>query len=406
MTKDRLALAVSIATALVWFSFQQRARGASRLLPFQGRITDSQGQGVADGERTIQFKLYNALVGGQAVWSGEVQKLSVNGGLVSTILGSKVTLGGVDFNQDLYLELTIDANGDSQITISDPPLLPRQAVFPSVFALEAANSRKLANHDWSALFAGEGATNPPTGKISGNRILNRSITSEQLEVGIIDERFIKKGSVGSDQIAPGAVTSTQISAGAITANSLVKEVAEALVPPGSIMPFGGPAENVPIGWLLCNGRVINSVLEPQFSRLWNAIGTAWGGDGPQGFNLPDLRGLFIRGVDRDLNGQVSGQDSDATSRVSIKAGGNSGNEVGSYQGSEFLAHFHGTAINTPNNQGVDLFGTGVLDSSTLPRPGALMFGGGAGIGFAQNSQRVGGNETRPKNASVNYIIKY
>jgi len=106
-------LGVGMGVGLQW-----PAKAAARLLPFQGRLTDAQGQVVADGERVVQFKLYNAPVGGQAVWNGEVQKLTVNSGLVSTLLGSKATLGGVDFNQDLYLELTLDANGDGQITLA------------------------------------------------------------------------------------------------------------------------------------------------------------------------------------------------------------------------------------------------------------------------------------------------
>src|SRR5688572_13425799 len=125
---------------------------AARLLPFQGRLSDANGAAIADGARVVQFKIYDAPVGGRAVWNGEVQKLSVNGGLVSTILGTKASLSGVDFNQELYLELTIDANADNQITLSDPPLLPRQSILPAVFAYEAGNSRTLDGYNWSPLF--------------------------------------------------------------------------------------------------------------------------------------------------------------------------------------------------------------------------------------------------------------
>ncbi len=102
--------------------------------------------------RVVQFKIYDAPVGGQVVWNGEVQKLTVNGGLVSTVLGSKASLGSVDFNKSLYLELTIDANNDNQITSADPPMLPRQAILPAVFSKESANSRSLAGYDWTPLF--------------------------------------------------------------------------------------------------------------------------------------------------------------------------------------------------------------------------------------------------------------
>ena len=79
--------------------------------------------------------------GGTAVWQGEVHKLSVNNGLISTVLGSKASLAGIDFNRALYLEITTDANNDNSITLADPPLLPRQSIIPTVFAIEAASAR-------------------------------------------------------------------------------------------------------------------------------------------------------------------------------------------------------------------------------------------------------------------------
>ena len=63
-----------------------------RLLPFQGRLTDASGVPVADGAKVVQFKISDAPTGGTAVWNGEVQKVTVNGGLVSTLLGRKADL--------------------------------------------------------------------------------------------------------------------------------------------------------------------------------------------------------------------------------------------------------------------------------------------------------------------------
>ena len=50
-----------------------------------------------------------------------------------------------------------------------------------------------------------------------------------------------------------------------------------------------------------------------YANLFAAIGTAWGiGDGPTTFNLPDMRGNFLRGVDPGI-----GQDPDAASRTAL-----------------------------------------------------------------------------------------
>src|SRR6266478_4859982 len=96
-----------IPTLLALFaSFNLFAAEAPKLLPFQGRLTDASGVAVTDGARLVQFKIYDAPVGGQAVWNGEVQKLTVNAALISTVLGSKASLSSVDFNKSLYLELT------------------------------------------------------------------------------------------------------------------------------------------------------------------------------------------------------------------------------------------------------------------------------------------------------------
>jgi hypothetical protein len=181
---------------------------ATRLLPFQGRLTDANGAVIADGARVVQFKVYDAPVGGRAVWNGEVQKLTVNGGLVSTILGTKAALSSVDFNQDLYLEITIDANADNQITLSDPPLLPRQSILPAVFAFEAGNARALDGYNWTSLF---GTNNPAEGTLLLAKIADGSLTTAK----------IQDGAISSAKIANGAVLRTKLdTTGAAAGQSL------------------------------------------------------------------------------------------------------------------------------------------------------------------------------------------
>jgi microcystin-dependent protein len=54
---------------------------------------------------------------------------------------------------------------------------------------------------------------------------------------------------------------------------------------GEIRLFGFP--RVPDGWLACSGQ---SLPISQYDTLYAIIGTTYGGDGAQTFNLPDLRG--------------------------------------------------------------------------------------------------------------------
>ena len=148
------------------------------------------------------------------------------------------------------------------------------------------------------------------------------------------------------------------------------------MPAGTITSFGGAT--IPNGWLLCDGALIDRI---QYQTLFNVIGVAWGnGNGTTTFNLPDLRGAFLRGV-----AGSSTRDPDKTTRTAMNTGGNSGNNVGSYQADELESHYHSII----GNNGINAGGTS--------------HGGTSGT---FNSGATGGNETRPKNAYVFYIIKY
>ena len=218
----RTALCVALTLAL-GYSFVAKAL-ETKLIPFQGRLTDASGQVISDGALVVQFKLYDAPVGGQAVWNGEVQKLSVNGGLVNTVLGTKSSLKKVDFSESTYLEITIDANNDGKIGPEDPPLLPRQSIIPAVFAAQAAeaksaeNAEKLGGYDWSVVFS----DGDPRSGIPGGKLKDGSITSGKIASGAVTSAKIAKGAVTSSQIANGAVDSNQIATGAVASNQLAK----------------------------------------------------------------------------------------------------------------------------------------------------------------------------------------
>ncbi|MEN0045503.1 MAG: phage tail protein [Bacteroidota bacterium] len=164
-----------------------------------------------------------------------------------------------------------------------------------------------------------------------------------------------------------------------------------VTPVGSVMPFAG--SSVPKGWLLCDGRTIRRDL---YADLFAVIGINWGrGDGSTTFHLPDLRGEFLRGVDGSAN-----EDPDKSSRTAKYAGGSTGNSVGSYQEDEFKSHSHGVENTNLNvlGEGLD-FKAFVADENNNVSV-SNSFNGNNPI------SESGGSETRPKNAYVNYIIKY
>ncbi|WP_025036302.1 phage tail protein [Bradyrhizobium sp. DOA9] len=59
---------------------------------------------------------------------------------------------------------------------------------------------------------------------------------------------------------------------------------------GEIRLFGFP--RVPDGWLACNGQAMSI---SEYQVLYAVIGTTYGGDGVNTFNLPDLRGRVAIG---------------------------------------------------------------------------------------------------------------
>src|SRR5438034_4051677 len=188
------------------------AQQAPRLLPFQGRLTDQNGVAVSNGVKLVQFKIYDVPTGGSPIWAGELHRTTVNGGLVNVMLGSKTPLSGVDFDKQLYLELTVDVSGptgqpDNAITAADPPMLPRQVILPVIFAKESADSRLLDGYDWSALF---GTNNPARGTLLDSKIRDGSINATK----------IQPGTITASQIAPQAITANLIGNGTITSNQI------------------------------------------------------------------------------------------------------------------------------------------------------------------------------------------
>ncbi len=64
-------------------------------------------------------------------------------------------------------------------------------------------------------------------------------------------------------------------------------------PIGTIIPFGGTNNSVPKGWLLCDG----AAYDPNtYADLFGIVQYTYGRSGIN-FMTPDLRGVFLRGVD-------------------------------------------------------------------------------------------------------------
>nr|DAX23200.1 MAG TPA: tail collar fiber protein [Caudoviricetes sp.] len=137
-----------------------------------------------------------------------------------------------------------------------------------------------------------------------------------------------------------------------------------MIPSGAVLYFAG--QTAPAGWLKANGAAVSRTA---YAALFAAIGTTYGaGDGRSTFNLPDLRGEFVRGWD-------DGRGIDR------------GRVFGSAQSDELRAHTHG---GVPQRTGDN------------DRGGASSWYSIDGVG---QTESFGGSETRPRNLALLACIK-
>ena len=113
-------------------------------------------------------------------------------------------------------------------------------------------------------------------------------------------------------------------AGKVLATSILQAA-----PPGYAGYFAGTS--APAGWLKANGAALSRTL---YADLFAAVGTTYGaGDGHSTFNLPDMRGEFVRGWD-------DGRGIDP------------GRVFGSVQSDNTRRHIHGTGLMSDTDDAV------------------------------------------------------
>jgi len=444
-----LAFAAAIATS----SAQTPAT-----MSYQGRVSNAAGVLIGSdvpANRSVIFKFYSTSTGGIPVFA-ESQTVTISNGEFSVLLGNGTGVSGLRgpsapastpfislasvMKGDIYLGVTIDDGTPA----ADPEITPRQQIVSAAFAYRAKVAEGLIDGSLSTSMLADtsvttnkiGSSQVTTakvadanittakiadanvttakiadGSVTGAKIAANAITTDKIADGAITVGDIGNGQVNSDKIADGSVTSLDISDGTVNtvdlANNavttakvadgaidyakLAAAVQQSLTPVGTILPYAG--DNAPTGWLLCTGTTVS---RSTYSALYSIVGNRFGyGDNSSTFHLPDFRGRFLRGRDGGAN-----HDPDRASRTAMATGGNTGDAVGSIQADQFRSHTHpyldiyysengGTGTSYVNGKG-----SGETDGDNEPWE------------VARTSSAAGGNETRPTNANVNYIIKY
>jgi len=178
------------------------------------------------------------------------------------------------------------------------------------------------------------------------------------------------------------------------------------VPSGAV--FCIAVATVPPDYLECNGA---SVSRTTYSALFDVIGTAYGTASSSTFNLPDLRGEFIRGFDH-------GRGADAGRAIATAQSGQ--NEAHTHGAGSYTSDTHSasgtiTGISESFNNGGSC--TGVFTKSaghnTDGTPSQHSDSGACGrASFSDShnhaitgSSSSDGDESRPRNISMMYVIK-
>ena len=163
------------------------------------------------------------------------------------------------------------------------------------------------------------------------------------------------------------------------------------VPTGSIHAMAG--NNVPSGYLKCNGQAVS---QTQYAALYAIIGSTYGQTATT-FNLPDLRGEFIRGW--------------ADNRSDLDAG----RGFGTNQGDQNKQHSHSATSNVSDpghhhayidqqahNEGYRPWKAGDNDCGQRNKNTNNAF---TGISVTTTVHSSGGSEARPYNIAMLYVIK-
>ena len=126
--------AAAILVAILLLALPARADELPKTISYQGKLTNSEGIPVNDGQVTMEFSFYDTDTGGAPIWPSsapESHDVTVTQGLYNVCIGSE-TEGGIDLAFDEAYWLEVAVHGET--------LTPRQQLTAVGYALNSLSS--------------------------------------------------------------------------------------------------------------------------------------------------------------------------------------------------------------------------------------------------------------------------
>ena len=228
-----------------------------------------------------------------------------------------------------------------------------------------------SDHDWYEV----GGTTP------ADAITDDIYTQGNVGIGVLNPTT--KLDIGGDLKVSLLTAGTSIDEVLVVdGTGLVKKI-PALVPPGMVNAFAGTT--APTGYLICDGSAVSRTT---YADLFAVTGTNYGvGDGATTFNLPDLRGEFIRGFD-------AGRGVDPTR---------------GFGSNQLASPVVGDDNNTPNDYSMQVsgFSPQFFDNYDPAYAAIFFYYSTATSAYQIQSSPTGMlRGSRPRNVAMNYCIKF
>ncbi|MEM7531401.1 MAG: H-type lectin domain-containing protein [Chloroflexota bacterium] len=223
----------------------KNAPSTTTTLPYQGRLTDANGNPVS-ASQSMTFQLYSEASGGTALWtenrSGE-NSVTVTDGLFNVMLGNVTSLDQsiITTNSTLYLGVSIGSNPEisprvqlARIPFAVHALQATQASLADTVSDGSITTAKLANGavtqtalaDESVAqtaLASSAVTEPKLadGAVSSAKLANDAVTSAKLADNAVTQTALADGSVAQAALANSAVTESKLADSAVTSTKIV-----------------------------------------------------------------------------------------------------------------------------------------------------------------------------------------